>query len=226
MRSIGDILDVIVEPRYDTNLIPAAGTTQLTYFALPIGQGLTNFNNVANSTKTLADTNMDLAGQLPAGYNFVVLGFRVQPSFWISNINASAVAAATSNGTDANTWSHGGVFNFTIGSKPFLRVPLDTIPAGMGVLGGSGVFTAMAAAASSYGWPALSNSFSIGRQPLELAQTQNFLVSLTWATAVANLSASTGGAASAVSNIANTNIRAAGIIVRVYMDGYLKRIVQ
>jgi hypothetical protein len=200
MRSLGDILDVIIEPRYDTVTILAAGALNLTYFALPIGQGATNFG-AATVTKSLADTNMDLAGQLPAGYNFFITGFRVQPAFTMTNI-------------DATTWSAGGVFTFTIGSKPFLRVPIDTIPAGVGPFGTFGTAgLAAAGGMTSHGWPALSNGYVIARKPLELAQTQNFQVVLSWVTVKPVTSVVVGQAA-------------AGLPVRVYMDGWLKRIVQ
>jgi hypothetical protein len=196
MRSLGDILDVIIEPRYDTATILAAGALSLTYFALPIGQGATNWG-AATTTKGLADTNMDLAGQLPAGYNFFITGFRVQPAFTLTQL-------------DANSWSGGGVFSFTIGSKPFLRVPLDTIPAGCGPFG---ITTNATVSSMAHGWPSLSNGYVIARKPLELAQTQNFSVILTWVTLHPVTSVVVGQAA-------------AGLPVRVYMDGWLKRIVQ
>jgi len=202
MQSLGNILDVIIEPRYDTNTILAAGTLTLTYFALPIGQGATNFG-AAGVTKGLADTNMDLAGQLPAGYNFFITGFRVQPAFGLTAV-------------DAQTWSAGCVFNFTIGSKPFLRVPVDTIPAGMGPAGAVAVAVGGAPLeqhAFSHGAPLLSNGYVIARKPLELSQTQNFLVVLTWVT-VKPVTTTVPGQP------------AAGLPVRVFMDGWLKRLVQ
>jgi len=202
MRSLGDILDVIIEPRYDTATILAAGTLSLTYFAIPIGQGATNFG-AATVTKQLADTNMDLAGQLPAGYNFLITGFRVQPAFGLTAV-------------DAQTWSAGGVLAFTIGSKPFLRVPLDTIPAGCGPAGAVAVAVGGAPLeqhAFSHGAALLSNGYVIARKPLELAQTQNFSVILSWVT-VKPVTTTVPGQA------------AAGLPVRVYMDGWLKRIVQ
>ena len=196
MRTVSDFLDVIVEPRYDTNTILAAGTLQLSYFSVPFGQGATNFG-AATVAKTLADTNMELAGQLPAGYNFVILGFRVQPAFKLTQ-------------ADASLFSAGAWFTFTIGSKPYLRVPVDTIPAGMGPAGNAG---SAATALASHGWPALSNAFTIGRKPLELQQTQNFGVLLNWTT-IQPVTTTVNGQA------------AAGLPVRVYLDGFLKRIVQ
>lgn len=199
MKTVSDFLDVIVEPRYDTNTILAAGALSLSYFVQPVGQGATNFG-AATVAKTLADTNMELAGQLPSGYNFVILGFRAQPAFKLTQ-------------ADATLWSAGAWFTFTIGSKPYLRVPLDTIPAGMGP---QGFFTQAAAATASlaaHGWPHLSNAFTIGRKPLELQQTQNFNVTLNWTT-IQPVTTTVNGQA------------AAGLPVRIYLDGFLKRIVQ
>ncbi|HLB37475.1 MAG TPA: hypothetical protein VJL31_12965 [Gemmatimonadales bacterium] len=211
MQSANGLLDVIVEPRYDTATITAPGTLALSYFTVPVGQGLSAFAG-AGVAKSYSDTNMDLAGQLPAGYNFDILGFRVMPCFWIGG--SVGAAQVTGKIQDANTWSHGGLFTFTIGSKPFLRVPIDTIPAGMGPAGFGSSFTAEFGGAQSHGVPSLDNSFKIGRQPLTLSQTQNFNVVLSWPLVVAN---TTQFAA---------HQPAAGIPVRVFMDGFLKRIVQ
>lgn len=211
MQSYNNLLDVIVEPRYDTNPILAAGALTLSYFTVPVGQGLSCFAG-AGVAKSYSDTNMELAGQLPAGYNFEVLGFRVMPAFIVGN--ALGAAMITGEITDANTWTWGGVFNFTIGSKSYCRVPLDTIPAGMGPVGYGTSFTGHFGGASAHGVPMLSNSFSISRQPLELAQTQNFNVQLTWPLVVANTTA-----------FANHQ-PAAGLPIRVFMDGFLKRVLQ
>lgn len=211
MQSMNDILDVIVEPRYDTNTILAAGALTLTYFTVPVGQGLSNFAG-AGVAKSYSDTNMELSGQLPAGYNFVVLGFRVMPAFIVGNALGAAMIAGEI--TDANTWSWGGVLTFTIGAKPYLRTPLDTIPAGMGPVGYGTSFTGHFGGASSHGVPMLSNSFSIGRKPLTLAQAQNFNVVLSWPLLVPNTTAFAA------------HQPAAGLPIRVFMDGFLKRIVQ
>ena len=199
MKTVSDFLDVIVEPRYDTNTILAAGTTLLTYFAQPLGQGTSAFGGAATA-KTLADTNMELAGQLPAGYNFIILGFRVQPSFRLTQ-------------ADAVQWSAGCWFTFTIGSKPYLRVPVDTLPAGAGPFGFYTQTAAATAAVASHGYPTLSNSYQIGKKPLELQQTQNFQATLQWVSVVAVTTT-------------QTTQPAAGMPVRVFLDGFLKRIVQ
>jgi hypothetical protein len=199
MPPLEQLLDVIVEPRYDTQTILAAGALTLTYFQVPIGQGQSNFG-AAGVAKQLADTNMDLAGQLPAGYNFKLLGFRPQPAFTLTP-------------ADARNWSAGGTFTFTIASKPYLRVPLDTMPAGAGPWGYGGATVDALGRAMAHGVPELANSYKIGRKPLDLSQNQNFSVILNWV------------ALSPVTSVVPTQV-AAGLPVRVYMDGWLYRPVQ
>lgn len=195
------ILDVIVEPRYDTNFIPTAGVQQLLFFAQPIGTGQSVWNAAAGATKNIADTNMDLAGQLPAGYNFVVLGFRIMASFNMTIADATLAFNAAS-------------FTFTIGSKDYLRVPVRTIPSGGGSYAGAGT---AAGALASLGIPDLRNAYSIARQPLELAQTQNFNARINW-----------GGAPQAVTTTmaGGTTAGCAGLPVTVFLDGFLKRLPQ
>jgi len=192
------VLDVIVEPRYDTAFIPTAGTQQISFFSNPIGTGTSVWATA--STKTIADTNMDLAGQLAAGYNFVILAFRMMPSF-----NATIA--------DVTLGFNGAAFIFTIGSKDYLRVPARTLPAGGGqFIGGAGATTT-----AGLGWPALQNNYSIAKQPLELAQTQNFSAKLVWPG---------GGQAVTTTMAGGTTAGAAGLPVTIFLDGYLKRLPQ
>jgi hypothetical protein len=200
MATVQD-LDVIVEPRYDTTTLPAAGALALTFFAVPLNAGQSSFG-AAGIAKSLADTNMDLAAQLPAGYNFLITGFRVQPVFTLTPI-------------DARQWSMGGWFTFSIGSKPFLRTPLDTIPAGAGPFGYGGATVDTVNRAMSHGVPTLSNSFGVGRKPFLLEQTANFGVLLNWT------------ALQPVTTIVPVIVQVTvGMPLRVYMDGILRRRVQ
>ena len=201
------VVDVIVQPLYDTLNIVAAGTLLLNYFATPLGQGQSAFA-AAGVAKSISDTNMQLAGQLSAGYNFDLLGFRIQPSFNIGVIAAGALV------NDATTWSFGGVFTFTIASKIYCQVPIDTVPAGMGVTGFATTTTAATGqSAQSHGVPHISNSFTIGKKALRLSQSQTFNATLSWPIVVPNTSVTPTAAAD-------------GIPVRVYLDGNLIRPVQ
>lgn len=65
---VRNVKDVTWNPLYDYQTYPAAGGTTFTFFQVPIGQ----------SSKTLADTNMRLAGQLSAGEAFLITGVQVE----------------------------------------------------------------------------------------------------------------------------------------------------
>ena len=137
-KVLSPYVDVTVQPLYDTVTILAGGTTgPLTYFQVPLGAVGSSFTAAAGP-KTLADTNMDLAGQLPAGQNFSILGFRLQPMFSLS-------------GVDATFWSMGAWYIFTVGQKPYLRIPADLLPAGAGGLSGA-QFAAMSRQAFDSWW--------------------------------------------------------------------------
>lgn len=191
-------LDVTVQPLYDTATIPAAGSLQLQFFQTQLGAAGGNFAAAA-AGKTLADTNMDLAGQLPAGQNFAILGFRLQPHFRMTQ-------------ADATNWSSGAWFVFTVGQKPYLRVPADTLPAGIGPFGFFTQAAAANASLASHGWPSLASTFSVGRKPLELGSSLNFNAAISWT------------ALSPVTSTAPVQ-PAAGLIMRVYLDGFFFRAV-
>ena len=65
--------DAIYAPLYDSVAYAAAGQLQLTFFALPIGQGTTSAPG-ATGAKTEADTNLTNAGLLPKGNRFYCTG--------------------------------------------------------------------------------------------------------------------------------------------------------
>jgi hypothetical protein len=205
------LVDAIVQPLYDTNPIPAAGSVLLSYFTVPIGAGQSSFA-AAGVPKSISDTNLNLASQLSGGYNFNVLGFRIQPSFLLG-----ITAAAALPSQDINTWSFGAVFTFQIASKVYLQCPVDTIPAGMGPSGFAAFATTAAGTVaelgSSHGVPHLSNGFNVGKKPLRLSQTQTFFATIAWPLAIANTTTTPGAVAE-------------GIPLRVYLDGFYYRPVQ
>jgi hypothetical protein len=199
MAIVGQVvLNVTVEPLYDTSFIPTAGSAGISFFATPMGQGVSNWATA--STKTLADTNMDLAGVLAAGNNFSLLGFRLLPSF---NMTIA----------DATLAFNGAVFQFILGNQTFLQTPCRTIPAGMGVyIGGAGATTT-----AGWGWQDIHNGFKIGKQPLNLAQTQNFAARITWPG---------GGQAVTTTMAGGTTAGAAGLPVTILLDGFRQRLPQ
>jgi hypothetical protein len=190
--------DVIVEPLYDTVLYPAAGAALLSFFILPLGQGVSVFQTPAGVVaKTYADTNMQLAGQLSAGYYFKLLGFSVQPSFDVTDADLHGI------------WN-GGVFTFTSLAKDFLKVPLRKIPQSNGPMGSG-------ASMNSSGYPLLKNIYSIGNQPLDIGPSQSFGATLQWFSLLPHAATTADGA-----NGGHT----AGLPFTVYLDGFKYRPIQ
>lgn len=192
--------DSIAQPLYDTVLV-ATGATLATFFQVPVGQGVDAFNAVGVTTpKTLAATNMDLAGQLPAGYSFQLMGFRIAFPWNTTQADISGALNAA-------------VFQFQVGSKPFLTVPVTTIPSGNGPFGFYTQAAAATAAIVTSGWPSMQNAFAIGRKPLILNATENFVARILWPANTPTIT-TTGFAV------------ASSLPIRVYLDGFLGRPVQ
>lgn len=166
------VTDYITQPLWDTMQIPMAGTSVLTFFTIPRGGTVTAALG-GGTIKSIVDTNMDLAGQLPGGFGFQVNGFRLR-------FNWNVVTADVIIAINAST------FIFTVGQKDFLRLPACSLPSGSGVfVGGAGAITAGATS----GWPTLANNFGIKGNPLVMGSTENFSATLNWSNGVQALSA-------------------------------------
>lgn len=164
---------------YDTQAYPAAGSQQLTFFALPVGQG----------GKTRSDTNMELAGQLPTNKNFLlqwieVLFFPTRPTVAAQMPAAFGAQAAAAIVNDAYIFRTSGNLVLFIGSKDYLtEAPLMKFPA-------TKQFHVEAAAADATTAGAnlqtrIAFADAVGRPYLldpniTLIENQNFSVTLNW----------------------------------------------
>lgn len=94
-------------PLYDYQVKTAAATAQQSFFQQPIGA----------AGKTLNDTNMDLAGQIPKGQTFQITGIQVElyPGVELDT------AAATLFCNDVYDFYKTGTLTLTIGSKDYVR---------------------------------------------------------------------------------------------------------
>ena len=174
VNASGD-MDVIWQPLYDFQTYAQAGQTSLNFFQTPIGQG----------GKTLEDTNMESAGQLPAPQKFVVEAISVE--FFPGNpVNMSVVDTSTLNWDDVYTFMKSGYLDFVVGSKSRLQqTPLGSFPPSYRLGGGAAVTGAASVANTIDGVDYASMAgqmFSI--IPVTLPANQNFKVSLNWAAAV------------------------------------------
>lgn len=168
---------------YDFQTYTAAtGHTSLTFFQVPNGQ----------SSKTVADTNMELAGSLPAPKKFLVESIEIHffPGVLPEQIKTTLALPAFIN--DVYTLAKSGSLNFFIGSKTYLEeAPIGRFPAKTGLNPNSAhsIFRSQAAAADAQDQLSTSYAKFSGRPyyldpPVLLTPTQNFKVTLTWPTAV------------------------------------------
>lgn len=112
--------DEIYSPLYDSAAYPAAGTNQITFFALPIGQGVTTAPGAAGA-KTEADTNITNAGLLPKGNRFYCTGLEFQ-FFPGSNPGRGGAADVTAgfNWNDVYAWAKAGWVRFRIQNRDYI----------------------------------------------------------------------------------------------------------
>jgi len=151
--------EVIFAPRYDYQTYLAAGQSSLTFFQNPIGQ----------NGRTILDTNMESAGQLPAPQSFVItsIALEIYPS-------AAPSADAGTNIDDVYNIAKGGALSLRVGSKNYVeQAVLGNFPS-THRLGG---FTDADYAAMT------GQIYQI--TPITLPESQNFSVKLSWDAPVA-----------------------------------------
>lgn len=172
---------------YDILTYAQAGQTQLNFFQVPVGQ----------AAKTLDDTNMDLAGQLPSPKNFLAQSIEI---YLLVDLDVVTVDNAADTditppefANDIYDVLESGHLNFAIGSKsylteaPLMRFPPKTRVQTEHAFGGT---MKQAAAADEIAMVFSDYATGVGRPytlapPIRLIPTQNFKVELNWAAAVA-----------------------------------------
>jgi len=134
--------EIVRQRFYDYQLYATAGTTQLTFFSAPVGQGLTTaLGGTAGTAKTLWDTNLELPNTLPSGKAFMIESIEVV--FFPGSVSTSntytpvspvlfaATAASTvgNQAADVNSFYQSGMLELNILSKNYLReTPLIAFP--------------------------------------------------------------------------------------------------
>lgn len=172
---------------YDYQTYAAAGQTSLSFFQVPLGQ----------AGKTVADTNIEVAGSLPQPKHFLVESIEVR--FWPGVLpvtfatGALGTQAASNYTNDVETFSQSGSLNFFIGSKTYLEeAPVGRFPPKTYVDADFAVSQTVnqAAAADQENSIQMDLAYVRGRpyfiNPATLLiPTQNFKVTLAWPVAVA-----------------------------------------
>lgn len=205
--------EVIRQSIYDAELYPFTGQQQILLYQRQIGAGFTTAIGAAVGTpKTNADTNMTLAGQLPALLNFLLQSVEIRFEPGTSNVANTFTPARWSNATDpaslaiANAnlaaWNDfqqfvlSGWLVLRIGNKDYLtEAPLNRFPpktrydlfsafAADGPVATPAVYRAQVA--DMGGRPYFIDP------PVSIMSNQNFSVTLNFPTAIPTLSGFNG----------------------------------
>lgn len=182
-----DQVEAIRSSLYDTLAYAQAGQTQLQFFQTPKGQ----------SGKTLADTNMTLAGTLASPQSFLVETVELMffPGALPSIETAANTPAASAFINDTyKFFKPGGWLELFIGSKAYLdEAPLLKFPPRCGLSGFSALSDAASTATTSTqtGYASAGGPVYELDPPILLVPTQNFVITLNWPTAVALSAAGT-----------------------------------
>lgn len=175
--------EVVRQTLYDFQTYASAGQTSLQFFQVPKGQG----------GKTIADTNIEVAGSLPQPKWFLVESIEIQffPGVNPSILNTTIAETEFSN--DVYAVGKGGSLNFFIGSKTYVEeAPLIRFPpkTRLYVDAAHAVHFTQAVAADAEEQVSTDYAAACGRPyfvdpEVLLIPNQNFSVTLSWPAVVA-----------------------------------------
>jgi hypothetical protein len=166
-----DKMEAITQPLYSYQAYPAAGAATLVFF-----------QNPASGVVTREDTNMELAGQLPAPQKFLVQAIGID---FISGLAPQSLGAASANSNivDFNAVLQRGYLSFIIGSKQYLNMTaMKSLPARSyvdGMAAASNATTPAAALATVISLPKVTGNV-YSPTPLLLEASQNFRVEISF----------------------------------------------
>jgi hypothetical protein len=204
-----DAIEAVRNTLYDFLLYPTAGALQFQFFQLPQGQGLSTAQGNAGNPKTLADTNMEAAGQLPAPKAFLATSLEIE--FWPGSVatantyapqvihsfvavptNQVPISAGALN--DINAVLQGGFVEIFVSSKTYLREAMvKSFPPKTQLQ----VDAAIASNSATTGAVAIASGKAGGRPyylnpPILLTPNTNFMVSVNYPALVATPSGFNG----------------------------------
>jgi hypothetical protein len=158
---------------YDRVAYPTGGQTNLDFFQVPQG-----------GAKTLADTNMEAAGQMPAPKSFFLTDIQV---FFLSGFAPSAVLGVATNINDAVIFYEGKAWaELFIGSTYYVQqAPIGRFPPRNGLNGFASIPATDMVAYATYG----GAPYKVEPQIL-IPPNQNFRFSLKWPAALGITTAS------------------------------------
>lgn len=184
-------LESLWQPLYDSAVYPHAGTTTaLTFFQQPIGQG----TGVGGGAKTIEDTNMTLAGQLPSPQFQLVTSVELIfiPGEDPSTGPTTPALANTNFANDVWRFLKRGHLNLTVNQKPQIDIsPLMKVPPTVRLAGFAGGTDTTSAAATQANLVQYAAGCGVvyDVDPKAIQSSRNFSVSLSWSSAAALASA-------------------------------------
>lgn len=174
--SVPNATEAIYQPLYDYQAYAQAGQTSLVFFQVPQGQ----------SSKTIADTNMELAGTLPQGKKFLVQAIEVAffPGVATGTLTVPTAPAFVQ---DVYAFAKSGHLQFFIGSKPYLdEAPIGVFGQTFGLEGFAALADSSTAGATGNETIQYAKLASSVYQitPVTLDSQRNFKITMDWPSAV------------------------------------------
>lgn len=178
--------ELLTQTLYDSIAYPAAGLNSASFFSIPIGQGV----GFGGGAKTRSDTNLQLAGQLPAGNMFICSSVEVSfqpatPTVAAGMPAAFGAQAVATSINDAYIVGRSGNLNLTILSKPYIQdAPIGKFPPTADFTLNAALSDGTTLAASSQsrigyaGWEGLT--YVLTPNNLLIPSSTNFSVTLAW----------------------------------------------
>lgn len=176
--------EAIRQSLYDFQPYAAAGQQQLTFFSLPLGQGV----GLGGGAKTYSDTNMHTASMLPQNQEFLIESIEIMFNPTIPSVAAQMPGANVAALTipqivnDAYVAQRTGNLQFIIGSKPYLQeAPLGRFPPKAHFALEGAATTTVAASQLTALFPYWTGRpYMLKPASLLLNSNQNFSVTLNW----------------------------------------------
>ena len=176
--------EITTQSLYDSAVYLAAGQASLAFFQNPIGQGV----GFGGGAKSVSDTNMQLAGQLPNGQMFICTSVEIDfqpttPTVAAGMPNAIVAASAIAPlVNDAYIFWRSGNLTFNVLAKNYLQeAPLMTFPptADLGGFAALASGTTVDQISTNYA-TSVGPTYLLTPNNILITNNQNFKVTLAW----------------------------------------------
>ena len=183
------------QPLYDTEIFDyTSPPNQITFFQRPISQSTQSLNQ----TKYTSETNLNQSAMLDYPREFSILGFTISFDSIIGlKLQANILRRA---------W-----YTFTFsGNRPYLQIPIDRIPAGMGLEGAVAMNGSSTTSDSGPNITCFKNGlghvanyykFNLGRSALKIKPGEAFNGSINWPVALTSTAQGEDGGMSVQNSI-------------------------